>query len=114
MQHIISNIFIHFSWSEPDCETLMVDPQANVYLISKVSDGRGALYYLPNSAWGTGHRVHVDSAADVSAPSTHKDPVGGDISPDGNGVLVKVPYFTRSIITDKPELSAILCESFYE
>lgn len=71
----------------------MVDPQANVYLISKDNHGRGVLVKLPNSAWakpGHSHRVPVFSTDVVSAPSTHHDPVGGDISPNGDEVLVKV------------------------
>ena len=72
----------------------MVDPKGEVYLISKDLHGRGVLFHLPSWAWskpGThDHRVLINSTAAVPAPSTHHDPVGGDISPNGNEVLVKV------------------------
>lgn len=46
---------------------------------------------LPGSAWGSGVRVDVSSRAIVGVESTHtNDPVGGDISPDGTEILVKV------------------------
>ena len=83
---------IFSSWNQPDCETLMVDPQANVYIVSRVDDGRGVLFQLPNSAWGTGQKVQISSTAVIYAPSTHHDPVGGDISPNGKEVLIKVYY----------------------
>ena len=68
----------------------MVDPQANVYIVSRVDDGRGILFQLPSSAWGTGQKVLISSTAVIYAPSTHHDPVGGDISPNGKEVLIKV------------------------
>ena len=68
----------------------MVDPQANVYIVSKVDDGRGVVFQLPSSAWGTGQKVQISSTALIHAPSTHHDPVGGDISPNGKEVLIKV------------------------
>ena len=89
----------------------MVDPKGEVYIISKGLHGRGVLFHLPSWAWnkpGThGHRVLVNSTAVVLAPSTHHDPVGGDISPNGNEVLVKVSiyifllsiYFPRFCLT---------------
>ena len=83
-----------YSWSESDCETLMVDPKGEVYLISKNHNGRGVLFHLPSTAWAKpgshSHRVHVTSTVAVPTPSSHPDPVAGDISPDGNEVLVKV------------------------
>ena len=86
--HVAAHIFS--SWNQPDCETLMVDPQANVYIVSRVDDGRGILFQLPNTAWGTGQKVQISSSAVIYAPSTHHDPVGGDISPNGKEVLIKV------------------------
>ena len=68
----------------------MVDPSANLFIISKVSNGQGTIALLPNSAWGSGSRVFISSTALVNVESGSNDPVGGDISPDGNEVLVKV------------------------
>ena len=72
----------------------MVDPKGEVYLISKDPHGRGVLFHLPSTAWtkpgSHSHRVHVTSTTAVPTPSTHPDPVAGDISPNGNEVLVKV------------------------
>ena len=75
----------------------MVDTKGEVYLISKNHHGRGVLFHLPSTAWAEpgshSHRVHVTSTVAVPTPSSHSDPVAGDISPDGNEVLVKVNMF---------------------
>lgn len=83
---------LHFSWDEQNAETLMVDPQANLYVVSKVSNGHHAkITRIPKSAWGSGHTYNAnDNAAHtVHMTSPHNDPVGGDISPDGHEVLLK-------------------------
>ncbi|WAR16143.1 hypothetical protein MAR_030775 [Mya arenaria] len=41
------------------------------------------------SAWGAGSRVSVTSSAQLNIDSTQNDPVGGDISLDGNAILIK-------------------------
>ena len=82
--------FFLCSWDQSDCETIMVDPHANVYLVSKALNANGYLFKVPKSAWNSGHRVHITTLGHVPANSTHHDPVGGDISRDGNEVLVKV------------------------
>ena len=79
-----------YSWDEPDSETIMVDPMANVYIISKASGARGIIVMLPNSAWGSAYRVDLSSTAIVGIHTTHHDPLGGDISLDGEKVIVKV------------------------
>lgn len=68
----------------------MVDPGSNLYIISKVDNAASTIAMLPNSAWGSGARVDVSSSAILNIVSTKKDPVGGDISPDGSEVLIKV------------------------
>jgi hypothetical protein len=79
-----------FSWDQTDCETLMVDPAANLYIVSKVQNGHGTIAKLPQSAWGTSTRVDVSSTAHINIHSSKTDPVGGDISFDGTEVLIKV------------------------
>lgn len=51
-----SDLNIHgelaYTWTEPNCETLMVDQKGNLYLVSKVRAGtRPKLYQIPNFAW---------------------------------------------------------------
>ncbi|KAH3811979.1 uncharacterized protein LOC127835341 [Dreissena polymorpha] len=87
--HVSDGDKLEFKWNETDCETLMVDPNANLYIISKAPNGRGIIAQLPTSAWGTGTRVAISSTAYLNIDSTHNDPVGGDISPSGNRVLLQ-------------------------
>lgn len=90
--HVGSSDKLEFSWNFDDCETLMVDPSANLFIISKVSNGHGTIVQLPNSAWGSSSRVSLSSTAVVNIESGSNDPVGGDISPNGNEVLVKTHH----------------------
>lgn len=83
---------MEFTWDQTDCETLMVDPSANLYIISKVDNGAGTVAKIPTSAWGSGSRVDVSSTAILNIDSTKKDPTGGDISHDGNEVLIKAKH----------------------
>jgi hypothetical protein len=68
----------------------MVDPRGEVYIVTTIQGGAGLFLHLPSSAWGSTQRVHVTSSTRIHVPlTTHKDPVGGDISPDGRGILIK-------------------------
>ncbi|KAL3888405.1 hypothetical protein ACJMK2_000773 [Sinanodonta woodiana] len=80
---------IHFTWDAQDCETLMVDPVGEIYIISKVDGGKGLIGHIPSSAWDSGKTVHVSSSAYLNISTSHLDPVGGDISPSGDEILVK-------------------------
>ncbi|XP_045177359.2 uncharacterized protein LOC123537600 [Mercenaria mercenaria] len=93
MHILVSSIDkLEFSWNQKDCETLMIDPNANLYIISKVHNAHGTIAALPNHAWGTGSRVDVSSTAILNIESPTFDPVGGDISFDGNEVLIKAHH----------------------
>ena len=62
----------------------MVDPQGEVYVVSKVGlNQHPKLVHLPASAWGAHHRVQVNDGIIMQKTSTF---VGGDISPDGHEV----------------------------
>jgi hypothetical protein len=43
----------YFRWTEPDCETLLVDPQGEVYIISKVKNAaaKAALMFFFLEIW---------------------------------------------------------------
>jgi hypothetical protein len=77
------------SWDQWDCETVMVDPQGEVYIVSKERHGHGKVERLPNSAWGSEEPVSVDSQVFLALNPPDNDVVGGDISPDGRDVLLK-------------------------
>ncbi|KAK3602252.1 hypothetical protein CHS0354_034489 [Potamilus streckersoni] len=68
----------------------MVDPSGEVYIISKVDGGKGLIAHVPSSGWNSGNTVQVNSNAYLSISTTHRDPVGGDISPSGDEILVKI------------------------
>ncbi|KAH3855622.1 uncharacterized protein LOC127871059 [Dreissena polymorpha] len=91
--HVPIKSKLEFSWDQHDCETIMVDNKANVYVVSKVNAGQyPKLVRLPHRAWGTKHRVKVDEGVYLSLKATRHDPVGGDISRDGREVLLKTHH----------------------
>ncbi|KAJ8317795.1 hypothetical protein KUTeg_004652 [Tegillarca granosa] len=81
---------LHFTWDQWNCETLMVAPDAELYIISKVNPGHHSeVVHVPKSGWGTGQTIHLSRGTYFTETSGSQDPVGGDISPDGHEVLVK-------------------------
>ncbi|XP_052761671.1 uncharacterized protein LOC128204300 [Mya arenaria] len=82
---------LKFSWDQYDCETIMVDEQGEVYVISKVmSWNQPKLAHLPRHAWGTNQRVNVSMGVFLPELTSNRDnPTAGDISPDGTEVLLK-------------------------
>ncbi|KAL3888474.1 hypothetical protein ACJMK2_000841 [Sinanodonta woodiana] len=80
---------LHFTWNAQDCDTLMVDPSGEVYIISNVNGGKGLIAHIPRSGWDSGSTVHVNSNTHLSISTSHPDPLGGDISPSGDEILVK-------------------------
>ncbi|CAG2224384.1 unnamed protein product [Mytilus edulis] len=88
--HVSIDSTLQFSWDQHDCETVMVDPNGEVYVVSKVSAGHHAKFvHLPKSAWGAHHHVYVNDGVYLSITTNAHDPVGGDISPAGNEILLK-------------------------
>ncbi|ESO83128.1 hypothetical protein LOTGIDRAFT_169531 [Lottia gigantea] len=83
---------LHFKWDQPDCETVMVTPNEDIYLVSKVSGGHGKLVRLDKSGWGSGNAVTVQASATLKQDGHKHDPVGGDISPNGKEMLIKYKY----------------------
>ncbi|XP_053407963.1 uncharacterized protein LOC123546029 [Mercenaria mercenaria] len=81
---------LKFRWSEQNCETVMVDPLAELYVVSKVHGGKGKMVKLPSSAWGSSHTASVSGGIHLNGiHSSRNDPVAGDISPTGYEVLIK-------------------------
>ena len=91
--------FVFFRWNENDCETLLVDPQGEVYLISRGQPGISSarLAHVPSSGWNSGNTVPITNLVNLNLPLTGNDPTGGDISPDGRELLLithdKMYYF---------------------
>ncbi|KAK3088298.1 hypothetical protein FSP39_017222, partial [Pinctada imbricata] len=79
---------LKFRWDQNDCETIMVSPGADVYLISKDQSRRSKLVKLPSTTWGSGERVNVTQGIFLPFDSPYGGPVAGDISVNGE-VLVK-------------------------
>ena len=68
----------------------MVDPKGNLIMISKEDGGLGEVCMIPVSAFASSHKYHVTNTAILNIPTTsHPDPTGGDISFDGNEVLIR-------------------------
>lgn len=78
-----------FSWNVPECQTLMVDPNGQLYVISTVLGGSGKIAHLPQSSWGQAQPAVINSMSTVAITTRHHDPRGGDISPNGEGVIIK-------------------------
>lgn len=78
-----------FSWSEDESQTLMVDPNGEVYLIGVIYSGRGMVSHLPASAWGSSTPVNIETTQFLPIHTHHHDPVSGDISRDGTELLIK-------------------------
>ncbi|XP_064596817.1 uncharacterized protein LOC135463489 [Liolophura sinensis] len=79
-----------YEFSEKDCETLMIDPQGELYIASKTDDEPSWIAHVPtNGNWGTGTVVKVHRQAKFPFYTSKKNPVGGDISPDGTEMLIK-------------------------
>lgn len=66
-----------------------MDPHGEMYIISKVQGGAGAIAHLPSTAWGAANAVPLTILGHLTFTTSHPDPVGGDISPDGTEILVK-------------------------
>ncbi|KAK6188994.1 hypothetical protein SNE40_005054 [Patella caerulea] len=79
----------HFTWNEPDCETVMVTPNEDIYVVSKVDGGNGLIAKFSNDGWTKGTTAKIVASARLSQTSSHNDPVGGDISADGKEMLIK-------------------------
>ncbi|XP_062595958.1 uncharacterized protein LOC134257347 [Saccostrea cucullata] len=78
-----------YTWSEDESQTLMVDPQGEVYLVGNIYSGRGMVSHLPKSAWGSPNIVNIDTTQFLPIHTHHHDPVSGDISMDGSELLIK-------------------------
>ena len=63
----------------------MVDPDGELYVISKVEDGNGFIAKLPSSYWGNVLPEDIP-AANIQRLGTYglpNEPHGADLSPDG-------------------------------
>ena len=98
----------YFRWTEPDCETLLVDPQGEVYIISKVKNAAAKAAHVPKAGWNSGTTVALTNLVPLAFHTTHPDPTGGDLSPNGKELLIisheKMYYWN---IPDGDVLSAL-------
>ncbi|KAL8579050.1 hypothetical protein ACOMHN_035989 [Nucella lapillus] len=78
-------------WSEHDAESLLIDPAGDLYVISMVTAGDGLFAKLPGDGWGSVQGVPIGQSESVrlGLQTTHHDPRGADLSPDGRSLLVK-------------------------
>ncbi|XP_033724782.1 uncharacterized protein LOC117314787 [Pecten maximus] len=85
---------LRFIWNPPqqDSETLMVDPQGNVYVISKVANGKGQVGMIDSSAWENSTIAVVANLTTLPLSTGNEDPSGGDISLDGNEILIQTHH----------------------
>lgn len=84
----MSKLF-HFSMDERNSETLLVDHRGQLYIVSKSSNGRGRVYELPDRYWGRSSRAKLSGSKGLEIRSDRPGPVGGDISPKGDEILIK-------------------------
>jgi hypothetical protein len=67
---------------------LLVDPQGEVYIISKVNGSPAKAAHLPRSGWNSGTVVFLTNWVSLTFFTHHPDPTGGDLSPNGRELLV--------------------------
>ena len=93
------------SWDEYDAETLMVDPEGTVFVVSKSADGNGRLYSVP-AAWDSGEVIALNrrNGTTLQLNSYEKNPTAGDISPDGTEVLYLHLQTPKKYLHQKPRL----------
>lgn len=80
--------FETYRWSEGDCETLLVDPQGEVYLVTKIKGQAAKAAHVPSSGWNSGTTVALNNLVTLAFHTANNDPTGGDISPDGREILL--------------------------
>lgn len=83
---------LHFRWDQHDCETIMVAPDADIYLVSKTTHSHDSkVFRVAKTAWGNSNSnpLYISSNTHLAFYSQGPSPVGGDISPNGNEVLLK-------------------------
>ena len=78
----------------------MVDPHAEVYIVSKVHGGHGKMVKLTSNDWGSSHTVSVSGGIHLNGiHSSRNDPVGGDISPTGYEVNILICWHAYKIVS---------------
>ncbi|XP_013417509.1 uncharacterized protein LOC106178750 [Lingula anatina] len=81
---------LKYSWNEDESESLLTDPQGEMYLVTKVDAGqRPKVYNVPKIGWGSPNPVRLSNGVTLPITSVKNGPLGGDISPDGSEILVK-------------------------
>ncbi|XP_069134452.1 uncharacterized protein [Argopecten irradians] len=84
---------LQYSCDELGSDSLMVDPSGELYMIAIQRGGDGGYYHIPKSAWNANSRVHITAIGQMNLNTDdEKNPVAGDISPDGTAVLVKTKH----------------------
>ncbi|KAK3766704.1 hypothetical protein RRG08_055811, partial [Elysia crispata] len=86
---VLLMIFTSFvSSSILDAESLFITPDARLFIISKVYTGRAMIAQLPDSGWGSTVTLDLANTGIMKVTTTHRDPQGADLSPDGKELLL--------------------------
>ncbi|XP_052796541.1 uncharacterized protein LOC128228980 [Mya arenaria] len=91
-QTLAPQAVLYYNWTEHGADTLMIDPDAKLYIISTILGGRGMIITVDPAFFGNdiNNPVFLDSGDYFSIESTHHDPSDGSISVDGQEILVKI------------------------
>ncbi|KAL4227264.1 hypothetical protein ACF0H5_012710 [Mactra antiquata] len=100
---------LQYNWTAKSSGTIMVDEEANVFVIAEGVGLHNMIVQLPSAAWGSPTAVFVQSDSMYGiAQYSKKGPLGGDISADGKEILVKdyynIYYYSRNAEENVPFL----------
>ncbi|WP_434425914.1 hypothetical protein [Nannocystis pusilla] len=92
-------LFFTYQDGPHDAETLLVDPQSGgITVITKVDGGDSSIYEFPLPL-RPGERVVLEPAGSFQPPTGSPRITGGDVHPDGTGVLLRtrsgVYYYSK-------------------
>lgn len=87
-QNVTIDATITFTWTEIDCEIIMVDPEGEIYLVSKNTGIPGKVVHVPSYAWNNVSKINLTDLISLSFHTGKPDPTGGDISPNGTEVVI--------------------------
>mgnify|MGYP000103177395 CR=1 FL=1 len=71
---LLTPMFPSLSWTESQSCVLMVDAEANVYIISNKNGGHGMIVMIEADMWGQSEPVFLSSESFFGMESTHHDP----------------------------------------
>ncbi|KAL4227265.1 hypothetical protein ACF0H5_012711 [Mactra antiquata] len=78
---------LQYRWTARSSGTIMVDEEANVFIIAEGHGLNNMIVQLPSAAWGSTSAVFLQSDSMYGVSQSRKGPLGGDISADGTEIL---------------------------